>query len=146
MNVFLWVLAGVLAAEFLAGGAMKLLRTKEQLAGAGQGWVEQFPPGTIKLIGVLEVAAAIGLVLPPALDIAPVLAPIAAVGLIILMAGEPRMPAAKNGPTSRSTSSWPSSAPSWSGDGSDRTLCDRHRRPEASRNNRCGRQRMNRGK
>jgi uncharacterized membrane protein YphA (DoxX/SURF4 family) len=87
MNVFLWVLAGVLAAVFLASGAMKLLRTKEQLAGAGQGWVEQFPPGMIKLIGVLEVAAAIGLVLPPALDIAPVLAPIAAVGLIILIAG-----------------------------------------------------------
>ena len=87
MNVFLWVLAGVLAAVFLASGAMKLLRTKEQLAGAGQGWVEKFPPGTIKLIGVLELAAAIGLVLPPALDIAPVLAPIAAVGLIIVMAG-----------------------------------------------------------
>jgi uncharacterized membrane protein YphA (DoxX/SURF4 family) len=81
------VLAGVLAAVFLASGAMKLLPTKEQLAGAGQGWVEQFPPRMIKLIGILEVAAAIGLVLAPALDIAPVLAPIAAVGLIILMAG-----------------------------------------------------------
>jgi uncharacterized membrane protein YphA (DoxX/SURF4 family) len=87
MNVFLWVIAGVLAAVFLASGAMKFLRTREQLAGAGQGWVEQYPPRTIKLIGALEVAAAIGLVLPPVLDIAPVLAPIAAVGLIVVMAG-----------------------------------------------------------
>ncbi|GII59263.1 hypothetical protein Pth03_76520 [Planotetraspora thailandica] len=87
MNVFLWILAGVLAAVFLASGAMKLIRTKEQLAGSGQGWVEQFPAGTIKLIGILELAAAIGLILPPLLDIVPVLAPIAAVGLIVLMAG-----------------------------------------------------------
>jgi uncharacterized membrane protein YphA (DoxX/SURF4 family) len=87
MNVLLWVLAGVLAAVFLGSGAMKLVRTKPQLAGAGQGWVEPFSPGTIKLIGVLEVAAAVGLVLPAALTIAPILTPIAAVGLILVMAG-----------------------------------------------------------
>lgn len=87
MNVFLWVLAGVLAAVFLAAGAMKLTRTKEQLAGSGQGWVDPFSTGMIKLIGVLEVAAAAGLILPPVLGIAPVLAPIAALGLVVLMAG-----------------------------------------------------------
>jgi uncharacterized membrane protein YphA (DoxX/SURF4 family) len=87
MNVFLWVLAGLLAAVFLVAGALKLARTKPQLASAGQGWVEQFPPGTIKLIGVLEVAGAAGLILPAALNIAPILTPIAAVGLILVMAG-----------------------------------------------------------
>lgn len=87
MNVFLWILAGVLTAAFLGAGAMKLARTKQQLADAGQGWVEPFPNATIKTIGALEVAAAIGLILPPALDIAPVLAPIAALGLVALMAG-----------------------------------------------------------
>jgi uncharacterized membrane protein YphA (DoxX/SURF4 family) len=87
MNVFLWVLAGVLAAVFLGSGALKLARTKPQLASAGQGWVEQFPAGTIKLIGVLEVLAAVGLVLPAALSIAPILTPIAAVGLLLVMAG-----------------------------------------------------------
>ena len=60
MNVFLWVLAGVLAAVFLGSGVLKLARTKSQLASAGQGWVEQFPAGTIKLIGVvLAVLAAV---------------------------------------------------------------------------------------
>jgi uncharacterized membrane protein YphA (DoxX/SURF4 family) len=87
MNVFLWVLAGVLAVVFLGGGAMKLARTKPQLASAGQGWVEPFPTGTIKLIGVLEVVAAVGLILPAALKIVPILTPIAAVGLILVMAG-----------------------------------------------------------
>ncbi|MEU6347579.1 DoxX family protein [Streptomyces sp. NPDC046977] len=87
MTVFLWVLAAVLAALFLGSGAMKLLRSKTQLANSGQGWVEPVPAGSIKLIGALEVAAAVGLVLPPALDIAPALAPVAAVGLVVLMVG-----------------------------------------------------------
>jgi uncharacterized membrane protein YphA (DoxX/SURF4 family) len=87
MNVFLWVVAGVLAAVFLGSGVMKLARTKPQLASAGQGWVEPFSAGTIKIIGVLEVVAAIGLVLPAALNIASILTPIAAVGLLLVMAG-----------------------------------------------------------
>src|SRR3712207_2716944 len=87
MNVVLWVLAGVLAAAFLAAGAMKLARSKEQLASSGMAWVEDFSPAMVKLIGLLEVLAAIGLVLPPALDIAPVLAPVAALGLVLMMLG-----------------------------------------------------------
>lgn len=87
MNVLLWIVASVLAAVFLTSGVMKLVRTKEQLAGSGQGWVEPFPTSALKLIGVVEVAAAAGLILPPALDIAPVLAPVAALGLVVVMAG-----------------------------------------------------------
>jgi hypothetical protein len=87
MDVVLWIIAGLLAAAFLGAGSMKLLRTKEQLAGSGMAWVEDFSPGMVKLIGLLEVLAAIGLVLPAALDIAPVLAPLAALGLVVMMAG-----------------------------------------------------------
>jgi uncharacterized membrane protein YphA (DoxX/SURF4 family) len=86
MNVVLWVLAGLLAVAFLAAGATKLTRPKEKRA-TTMDWVEDFSPGTIKLIGGLEVLAAIGLVLPAALDIVPVLVPLAAVGLIALMIG-----------------------------------------------------------
>jgi uncharacterized membrane protein YphA (DoxX/SURF4 family) len=39
------------------------------------------------MIGALEVLAAIGLVLPAALNIVPVLVPLAAVGLVVLMIG-----------------------------------------------------------
>lgn len=87
MNVVLWIIAGLLAVAFLAAGAMKLAQPKERLAASGMGWVDNFSPGTIKAIGALEVLAAIGLVLPPLLDVAPVLAPIAALGLVLMMLG-----------------------------------------------------------
>ena len=87
MNVALWIIAGLLAVAFLAAGAMKVVRTKEQLAEAGMAWVEDFSPGTVKLIGALEILAAIGLILPAVLDIAPVLVPLAALGLVLVMIG-----------------------------------------------------------
>lgn len=87
MNVLLWVLAGVLAVAFLAAGAMKLSQPKQKLAASGMGWTEGVGAGTVKLIGGLEVLAALGLVLSPALGIAPVLAPLAALGLVLVMLG-----------------------------------------------------------
>lgn len=86
MNILLWILAGVLAALFLAAGAMKLSRPKEALAST-MGWVESFSAGTVKLIGTLEVLAALGLVLPAVTGIAPVLVPLAATGLVLVMVG-----------------------------------------------------------
>jgi uncharacterized membrane protein YphA (DoxX/SURF4 family) len=87
MNVFLWIVAIVLAAVFLASGVLKLVRGKEQLAASGQGWVEPFAPPVIRLIGAVEALGAIGLILPRALDIAPVLTPLAAAGLFVVMVG-----------------------------------------------------------
>jgi uncharacterized membrane protein YphA (DoxX/SURF4 family) len=86
MNIVLWVLAGVLAAAFLVAGLTKLSQPKEKLA-SSMAWVEDFSPGTVKAIGGLEVLAAIGLVVPAALDVVPVLVPLAAIGLVVLMAG-----------------------------------------------------------
>lgn len=51
------------------------------------GWVEDFPDGGVKAIGALEVLAALGLILPAAFDIVPVVVPLAAVGLIAMMLG-----------------------------------------------------------
>lgn len=87
MNIALWIIASVLAAAFLAAGLVKISQPKEKLAAAGQGWTERFSPGAIKAIGILEVLAAVGLILPAALSIAPVLVPLAAVGLVLLMVG-----------------------------------------------------------
>jgi len=87
MNVFLWIVAGFLAFVFLATGLFKLVRTKEQLAATGLGWVEDFGPGTIRLIGILEVLGALGLILPAVTGIAEVLVPVAAVGLTLNMLG-----------------------------------------------------------
>jgi uncharacterized membrane protein YphA (DoxX/SURF4 family) len=87
MNVTLWIIASVLAVAFLAGGAVKVAWPKEKLAGAGMGFAEDFSAGAVKAIGALEILAAIGLILPAALGIAPVLVPLAAVGLVLLMIG-----------------------------------------------------------
>ncbi|MFJ7949553.1 DoxX family protein [Streptomyces sp. NPDC096354] len=87
MNVFLWIVAGVLAAVFLLSGAMKLSRSPQQLAASGLGWAEGFGAGPVKAIGAAEVLAGLGLVLPPLVGVAEILAPTAATGLAVLMLG-----------------------------------------------------------
>lgn len=86
MNIFLWIVAGVLAAVFLLAGAMKVTRPKEKLVGMMQ-WAVPVPEPRLKALGVAEVLGAIGLILPRALNIAPVLTPVAAVGCAIVMTG-----------------------------------------------------------
>lgn len=89
MNVALWVVAGLLSAAYFFGGAGKVIMSKEKIAAFGPSskWVEDFGGGTVKAIGALEVLAAIGLILPAVLDIAPILVPLAAVGLVLIMTG-----------------------------------------------------------
>lgn len=89
MNLTLWIVTGFLAAAYLIGGLGKLILSKEKIAafGAGAAWVEDFSAASVKGIGALEVLAAVGLVLPAALGIAPVLVPLAASGLAVIMIG-----------------------------------------------------------
>ena len=88
MNVSLWIIAALLALLFLVGAATKLFVPKEKLATiCGGGWTGEVSVGFVKALGALEVLAAVGLVLPAAVDIAPVLVPLAAVGVVLLMIG-----------------------------------------------------------
>ena len=89
MNLALWIVAGLLAVAYLVSGGGKLIMPKEKIAAVGRGvrWVEDFSAGSVKAIGALEVLAAVGLILPAVLDIAPVLVPLAALGLAMLMVG-----------------------------------------------------------
>jgi uncharacterized membrane protein YphA (DoxX/SURF4 family) len=84
MNAFLWVLQIVLALMFAMAGVMKATQPKAKLA-EKLPWVEDFSPATVRFIGIVELLAAIGLVLPAALDIAPILTPLAAAGLAVVM-------------------------------------------------------------
>jgi hypothetical protein len=84
MNVILWILAGLLAAGFATAGGLKLTQPKDKLL-VNMAWVEDFGQGTIRFIGVMELLGALGLIVPAALDIAPVLTPLAASGLAIVM-------------------------------------------------------------
>jgi uncharacterized membrane protein YphA (DoxX/SURF4 family) len=87
MNLILWIVAWVLAVAFLGSGLMKVLRSKADLKQAGMAWVDLFPAGMVKAIGAVEILGAIGLILPALLDVAPVLVPLAALGLALVMAG-----------------------------------------------------------
>src|ERR671910_710024 len=88
MNLALWIVAGLLAAVFLLAGSTKLVMSREELAKApGGGWVLDFSAGFVKALGAVEILGAIGLILPALLDIAPVLVPLAALGLGLIMIG-----------------------------------------------------------
>jgi hypothetical protein len=90
LNLALWIAAGILAVVFLIASSTKLFVPKQKLAGMGGAasrWVEDFSPGALKAIGALEFLAAVGLIVPAALGIAPVLVPLAATGAVLLFAG-----------------------------------------------------------
>ena len=87
MNIVLWIIAGLLAFAFLAAGAMKLLQPRAKLVSSGMAYAEDLSDGAVKGIGALEVLAGLGLVLPALLDVAEILVPIAAVGVVLLMLG-----------------------------------------------------------
>jgi len=89
MIVAYFVVAGILAFLSLATGLMKIVRPKEKLLamGAPFQWANDFSQNQIRGIGALEVLGAIGIILPMAIQVVPVLSPIAALGLAVLQAG-----------------------------------------------------------
>ena len=84
MNVALWIVQAFLAFVFLMAGGMKL-RSKEQVLGQ-MPVLARFSESQIRAIAVVEVLGAIGLILPAATGILPVLTPLAAGGLVLDMA------------------------------------------------------------
>ncbi len=84
MNVLLWGLQIVLALAFGMAGVMKISTSRTALA-EKMPWVNDFSGNTVKLIGTVELLAAIGLILPAATGVAPVLTPLAATGLAVVM-------------------------------------------------------------
>jgi len=90
MNIALWILQGFLAAIFLIAGAIKVIKSKDELKALGgekMNWVDSISAVSVKLIGTIEVLAAIGLILPQLTGILPWLVPLAAFGLVLTMIG-----------------------------------------------------------
>ncbi|MCX4641980.1 DoxX family protein [Streptomyces sp. NBC_01446] len=87
MNAALWIAASLLAVAFFLAGLMKIAQVKEKLAASGMAWVGDFSTSSVKVIGILEVLGALGLILPGALDVARVVTPLAATGLAFTMLG-----------------------------------------------------------
>ena len=90
MNIALWILQGFLAIIFLIAGGIKVIKSKDELKALGgekMNWVDSTSAISVKLIGTLEVLAAIGLILPQLTGIMPGLVPLAAFGLVLTMIG-----------------------------------------------------------
>ena len=86
MNVVLWVLQALLVAFFLAAGASHLLMPMARLK-ASAPWTEEVGGPRTRMIGLLEMLAAIGLVLPGITHIATALVPLAAIGVVLIFLG-----------------------------------------------------------
>ena len=84
MNKLLWIVQSLVGVAFTMAGAMKLSTPYDALA-EQMSWVPHVPAMTVKLIGLVEVAGGLGLILPSAFRIKPGLTPLAAAGLVCTM-------------------------------------------------------------
>ncbi|MER6848815.1 DoxX family protein [Streptomyces flaveolus] len=86
MNIAYWVVAGLLALFSIYSGALKVIRSRDQLRPM-MAWVDRVPLPALRALGTVEVLGATGLILPPLTGIVPALAPAAAVGFVVLQTG-----------------------------------------------------------
>jgi uncharacterized membrane protein YphA (DoxX/SURF4 family) len=84
MNIVVLIIQGALALIFLMAGIMKSTQPKDKLV-KSLPWVNDFSLQTVRFIGVSELLGAIGIVVPQLTGICPILSPIAAVGLAVIM-------------------------------------------------------------
>ena len=84
MDTALLIIQFILALMFAMAGIMKLTIPINKLVKTVT-WTDRFPVSTVRFIGAMELIGAIGLIIPLALNTAPVLALIAAVGLALIM-------------------------------------------------------------
>lgn len=91
MNITLWITAGLLALVALSGGINKTFVSLDKLAavnhGKGGAWVADAGPGLVRTLGILEILAAAGLILPPLVGVAPVMVAVTALCWMLLMVG-----------------------------------------------------------
>ncbi len=81
LNIFLWIAQALLALVFGLAGAMKLGVSEAELAKSGN----TLPMALVRFIGIAEVAGALGMILPALTRIKPLLTPLAAIGLALIM-------------------------------------------------------------
>jgi len=86
MNTALWVAQGILVFVFLYSGFSKSTQSERTLVAWGQTGVEGLPLALIRFIGITELLAVVALLLPAWSNDFPLLTPLAATGLAVIMA------------------------------------------------------------
>jgi uncharacterized membrane protein YphA (DoxX/SURF4 family) len=87
MNIVLWVATGLLVVVFLVSGVAKSTMSRDRLLATGQTGIAPFPMPVVRLTAVCELLGVVGLVLPWATGTYPLLTPIAAICLGVVMIG-----------------------------------------------------------
>jgi uncharacterized membrane protein YphA (DoxX/SURF4 family) len=98
LHIALWVVQVALALAFGMIGVTKLTTSDAVLIQQSGELVEKYGVGLIRFIGITEILGALGLILPAALRILPVLTPLAAIGLAIIMSLATALHASKGEP------------------------------------------------
>jgi uncharacterized membrane protein YphA (DoxX/SURF4 family) len=83
MTMALWMVQIVLGLAFLMFGSMKVFQYEK--AKASMPWVQDSSKSLVTFIGIVEILGGLGLILPYATGILPILTPLAAGGLAIVM-------------------------------------------------------------
>ena len=86
MGLAVWIVSGLLAFAMFGAGMMKITTPRTKLMEKMK-WAATWTDTNVKLLGLAEVLGAVGLIVPVATGIVPVLTPVAALCLAVLMAG-----------------------------------------------------------
>jgi hypothetical protein len=85
MSITFWIIQSLLAATFGLAGFIKLaLPIKKLIKIKIVSWADRFPLRTVRFIGACELLGSIGLILPWALNIFPILTPVAESALALV--------------------------------------------------------------
>lgn len=98
LHITLWVVQVALALAFGMIGVTKLTTSDAVLIQQSGELIEKYGVGLIRFIGIAELLGALGLILPAALRILPILTPLAALGLAIIMGLATALHASKGEP------------------------------------------------
>ncbi len=83
MNTVLWILQVVVGIMFILAGVNHGFR--QETAKQMMAWMQAVSSGLLTFIGIAEILGGLGVVLPALTNILPVLTPIAAAGLTLIM-------------------------------------------------------------
>lgn len=86
MDTALWITSGLLAFVTVLAGGAKLAIPRTTLVPKMK-WAASWSDGRFRLLGLAEVLGGVGVIVPHATGIAPILTPIACGALVVLMAG-----------------------------------------------------------
>jgi uncharacterized membrane protein len=107
MDIALRIVQVLLAVIFLVVGFAKAFRYEEFIARPNSAWARDVGRTRVRVIGLLEIAGAVGLIVPAATGIIPWLTPLAAACLAVTMigAGALHLRRGETGPSPRTSCS-----------------------------------------